>query len=74
MHDRPRQAFLEKHGQADLGLNQMASSYTSILISLFIYSSGPRYSVNIILGVFLRVYLGEINISTCSLSKIYCLC
>ena len=73
MFDRPREAFLEKHGQVDLVLKQMASSYTSILIYLVIYSSGPRYLVNIILSVFLRVFLEEINTSVCSLSKIYCL-
>lgn len=65
MFGSPREAFLGKHGQADLVLNQMDSSYTSILIYLVIYSSGPRYLVNIILSVFLE----EINISVCSLSK-----
>ena len=34
MLNRPRQAFLEKQGQAELVLSQMASSYTSMCILL----------------------------------------
>ena len=42
MLDRPRQAFLEKQGQAKLVLNQMASSYLQYLLLLFIYSSHQK--------------------------------